>query len=166
MKNSAFSCCYFLFMVIVSDAEALENLALRNADNLRIYIYLMVCIFVSTKYNEIYPVQLEDIIQNIDEGVEPREVFECEMMVLSMNNFTEYYVDNESSFLNYFAIIFSWSPDILNFGLFVLESGLNSPLLYYERPSFKAAAVVSMVESLKYKSREQREFAREITGMA
>lgn len=120
MKNSSFSCCYFLFMVIISDVEALQNLALRNTNNRKIHVYLMACILISIKYSEIYPIQLEDIIENIDETVSIQEVVDCQSMILSMNNFTEYYFDNQSSFLNYFAIIFSWNADSLNLGLFIL----------------------------------------------
>ena len=64
-----------------------------------------------------------------------------------------------------FAVILNWKEIHLQNCLYVLESGLNNPLLYEERPSYKASAVCVMYEKMKFKSIEKSGIIRELTGI-
>ena len=60
--NSGFASCYFFYMMVLSDPEALEAIKEKNFSCPKIEYLVINSIFIATKYHEIYPISADTLI--------------------------------------------------------------------------------------------------------
>ena len=81
-------------MFVISDPYALLALKKDNFMQEKLYEHLITSLLAATKYHEIYPFALEDIIESIYSLARVKKILRHEHLLYKMNSFSQFYSDN------------------------------------------------------------------------
>ena len=139
----------FYLAINLFDRFILDKIKRNNFKNINIKLILLTCIFISSKYEEIYPPLIDDFLGLFDSFTK-NDILTSENDILKILNFQLHICSPYLFLTKFYSANFSYSNDesFLHSAQFILDLCLISTEFCNHKPSFQAVICLYITKKI------------------